>query len=249
MIFTAFFHFQSELNEFISARRRNISFPYRFEGPDSIKDLIEALGVPHTEIEAMLVNSQAVDFNYVVGEGDKIEVYGLESAAQLTGSLPALRPPFPANPGFVLDTHLGQLATFLRMFGFNTLYRNDYPDEELAQISSSENRILLTRDRGLLKRNLVVHGYYVRQINPRQQLIEIIRRFQLMPKIAPLRRCIRCNGELQAVSKTSIADRLEPKTSELYDEFSLCPNCNQIYWKGSHYEQMKEFINEVLGKS
>jgi uncharacterized protein with PIN domain len=147
----------------------------------------------------------------------------------------------------VLDTHLGQLAAYLRMLGFDTLYRNDYPDDELARIASQEQRILLTRDRGLLKRGIIVYGYYVRETDPRRQMVEILRRYQLDGVIAPFRRCIRCNGPLRAVQKADIADRLAPKTREFYQEFSMCAACDQIYWKGSHYERMRQFIEGLLG--
>jgi uncharacterized protein with PIN domain len=160
--------------------------------------------------------------------------------------LAPLRPPFPAEPRFVLDTHLGQLAAYLRMLGFDTLYRNDYPDEELARISSAEQRILLTRDRGLLKRGIVTYGRYVRATDPQRQVAEVVRHYQLAAAIVPLRRCIRCNGRLRTVPKEQIGERLAPKTREYYDEFSACEACDQIYWKGAHYERMRAFIEQVL---
>jgi uncharacterized protein with PIN domain len=149
---------------------------------------------------------------------------------------------------FVLDTHLGQLAAYLRMLGFDTLYRNDYSDDELARISSQEQRILLTRDRGLLKRGIVVYGYYVRETDPQRQVVEILRRYQLAAATAPLRRCIRCNGLLHTVPKADVADRIAPKTHDFFEEFSICAACDQIYWKGSHYEKMRQFIESLLGQ-
>lgn len=237
--------FHAELNDFLPRARRNIIFTHTFRDRVSIKDMIESLGVPHTEVAAIVVNGAAVDFSYIVQDGDRVDVYPA-SAPIASATLP-LRPPSPPAARFVLDTHLGQLAAYLRMLGFDTLYRNNYPDDELARISSQEQRILLTRDRGLLKRGIVVHGYYVRETDPQQQLIEILRRYQLTAGITPLRRCIRCNGLLHTVQKTDIADRLAPKTREFFDEFSMCAACDQIYWKGSHYEQMRLFIESVLG--
>jgi uncharacterized protein with PIN domain len=159
-----------------------------------------------------------------------------------------VRPQPLREPRFVLDTHLGQLATYLRMLGFDTLYQNDQLDEELAHLSSQEGRILLTRDRGLLKRNMVSHGYCVRETHPRQQLVEVLRRFDLFEAVRPFRRCIRCNGLLQPVSKAAICDRLPPRTQQYYDEFRLCQDCKQIYWKGSHYHRMQQFIKKVLAQ-
>jgi uncharacterized protein with PIN domain len=141
---------------------------------------------------------------------------------------------------------LGQLAAYLRMLGFDTFYRNDYSDEELAQISSEQGRILLTRDRGLLKRGIVTYGRYVRATDPQRQIAEVVRHYRLATAIAPLRRCIRCNGLLHAVRKEQISDRLAPKTREYYDEFSACEACDQIYWKGTHYQRMRAFIEQVL---
>jgi hypothetical protein len=147
---------------------------------------------------------------------------------------------------FVLDVHLGKLAEYLRLLGFDTLYCNQADDQELAVLSSQEGRILLTQDRGLLKRSLVTHGYFVRDTDPQQQLVEVLQRFDLQTAIAPFQRCLRCNGLLEPVAKAAISDRLLPKTREHYDEFRICSNCERIYWKGSHYERMQQFINNIL---
>jgi uncharacterized protein with PIN domain len=244
---SAWFHFHAELNDFLPAARRDASFAHALRGPRSVKDLAESLGVPHPEIEAILVNGEPQDFSYLLQDGDRIELYPISLAASI-GPYRPLRPPVAADPGFVLDTHLGQLATYLRMLGFDTLYRNDYPDDLLARISSAEGRILLTRDRGLLKRGMVVHGYYVRATNPRLQVIELLRRYKLAGGIAPLRRCSRCNGLLQAVPKAEVAERLKQKTRDYYDDFSICLGCGQIYWKGSHYERIQQFIADLLAE-
>jgi uncharacterized protein with PIN domain len=158
----------------------------------------------------------------------------------------ALRPPFPGQPRFVLDTHLGQLARDLRMLGFDTLYRNDYGDAELAQIACQEPRILLTRDRGLLKRSIVTYGRYVRATDPRLQIAEIVRHYELAGRMMPLQRCITCNGLLHPARKEDVLNRLAPKTRQFFHEFSQCENCGQIYWKGSHYDHLRQFIEQVL---
>jgi hypothetical protein len=145
----------------------------------------------------------------------------------------------------VLDIHLGKLATSLRLLGFDTLYRNDYEDEELANISSSQERILLTRDKGLLMRSLVIHGYYVRNTNPQQQTLEILQRFDLFKLVSPFQRCLRCNGLLESVDKQSIIEEL-PKNVQQVDDFNRCPDCDRIYWKGSHYEKLQKFIDDIL---
>jgi uncharacterized protein len=144
-----------------------------------------------------------------------------------------------------LDNHLGKLATFLRIMGLDAAYRNDYQDDELAEVASREGRILLTRDRGLLMRKVVSQGYCVRALDPRQQAVEIVRRFDLYGHIRPFRRCLRCNSLLHPVDKQAIIERLEPLTRQYYDEFHICPQCDKIYWKGSHYEHMEKFLEGI----
>ncbi|MEM4724977.1 MAG: Mut7-C RNAse domain-containing protein, partial [Candidatus Hadarchaeum sp.] len=158
-----------------------------------------------------------------------------------------LRDPLVGRPSFVLDTHLGRLASYLRMLGFDTLYRNDYSDDELARISHDEKRILLTRDVGLLKRSVVTYGYFVRNTDPRKHLVEVMERFKLGKLVQPFRYCLKCNGLLIPVQKESVLDRLLPDTARYYDEFHLCQGCGQVYWKGSHYRRMQDFIAQVLG--
>jgi uncharacterized protein len=240
----ACFRFYAELNDFLPPGRRGVTFAHAFGGSPSIKDLIEALGVPHTEVDLILVNGESVDFAYRVREGDRVSVYPVFESLDITPLL-RVRPRPLREPRFVLDTHLGRLAAYLRLLGFDTLYRNDARDDELAQISSGEGRILLTRDRGLLKRSQVTHGYCVRETGPRRQLAEVVRRFDLSRSIAPFQRCMRCNGMLQPVRKEEVMDRLPPRTREYYDEFYICPACDRGYWKGSHYRQMRQLIEQA----
>lgn len=242
------FRFYAELNDFLPPACRGIAFTHAFEGRVSIKHLIEALGVPHPEVDLVLVNGQSVDFSYLAHDGDRISVYPVFESIDIT-PLVRVRPQPLREPRFVLDTHLGRLAAYLRMLGFDTLYQNNFLDEELALISSQEGRILLTRDRGLLKRAMVTHGYCVRETYPRRQLVEVLRRFDLVAAISPFRRCIRCNDLLQPVSKRDVSDRLLPKTQQYYDEFHICQGCQQVYWKGSHYQRMQQFIAGVLERS
>ena len=241
----AHFRFYAELNDFLPADKRQRDFLHRFGLSPSIKDMIEALGVPHTEVDLILVNGRSVDFSYLVRDGDQISVYPVFESIDIS-PLVRVRPQPLRESRFVLDVHLGRLATYLRLLGFDTLYRNDYADAELARISSNEGRILLSRDRGLFKRSVVTHGYCLRTTNPRQQLVEVLRRFDLVDSIKPFRRCLRCNGLLQPVAKAATIDRLQPKTRQHYHEFCRCQNCDHIYWKGSHYERMQRFIARVL---
>ncbi len=239
------FRFHAELNHFLPPSKRQVSFTHNFEERASIKDTIESFGVPHPEVDAIAVNGKAVDFSYIVQDGDRIQVHPVSTASEVSAPV-SVRPPLPSVSRFVLDVHLGKLAASLRMLGFDTLYRNDYDDEELAQISASEQRILLTRDKGLLMRSLVTYGYYVRATNPEQQVVEVLRRFDLFSKVLPFQRCIRCNGLLEPVAKETIIDQLPEKTRLAINEFHRCRQCRQIYWRGSHYEKMQQFIEEVV---
>lgn len=230
--------FYAELNDFLPPRRRQVAFEHVPNPWESVKHVVETLGVPHTEIDLILVNGESVDFSYRVRDGDRISVYPVFESVDIS-SLARVRPRPLRETRFVLDTHLGKLAGYLRMLGFDTLYRNDYHDAELAEISRRERRILLTRDVGVLKRSAVAHGYLIREDEPRQQLAEVVRRFDLTGSVETFRRCMRCNGTLQPVAKQAIQDRLLPKTRRYYDEFARCRGCERIYWKGSHYEDMQ----------
>ena len=238
------FRFYAELNDFLPPSKRLVSFTHIFKVRPSIKDMIESQGVPHTEVDRIVVNGELVDFSYIVQDGDRISVYPVSESTDIKQSSRVRLKLFV--PRFVLDIHLGKLATSLRMLGFDTLYRNDYADEELAHISSTEDRILLTRDRGVLMRSVVTYGYYVRETNPQQQVVEVLRRFDLFGSVAPFQRCLRCNGLLSPVSKETIIDLLPPQIQQSVDEFHHCLECGQIYWKGSHYERMQKFIKGVL---
>ncbi|ARV57372.1 twitching motility protein PilT [Nostocales cyanobacterium HT-58-2] len=242
----ASFCFYAELNDFLPLHKQQTRIAHFFTERASIKDMIESFGVPHTEVYSIEVNRNSVDFSYIVQDADTINVYPISTTDMATPTI-SLRPEPPNIFHFVLDIHLGKLATSLRLLGFDTLYRNDYKDEELAHISSTQNRILLTRDRGLLMRSMVIYGYYVRNTDPQKQIVEVMQRFNLYKSISPFQRCLRCNGLLKPVAKELIVDQL-PETVRLYThEFHRCQNCKQIYWKGSHYERLQQFIDLVVG--
>lgn len=239
---SASFRFYDELESLLGSHLRGTTFTYEFNGRQSVKHLIEALGVPHTEIGRILVNKKPVDTGYQVQEADQVEIYPARIDIDQTG----LQGEIGAEFMFILDNHLGKLAAYLRMLGFDARYRNDYQDDELAQIADQDERILLTRDRRLLMRNQVRSGYCVRNLEPQEQLKEVIRRFGLQHWARPFRRCIRCNFILDQVRKEQVLDRLEPLTRQYYDEFRICPNCQQIYWHGSHFVRMQRLVQEVL---
>lgn len=239
------FRFFAELNFFLPPNKRDVSFAHFFEERASIKDTIESLGIPHPEVALIEVNGNWVDFSYIVQDGDRINVYPISTLPEIPPTI-SVQPQQLSVARFVLDIHLGKLANSLRLLGFDTLYRNDYHDEELAQISANEKRILLTRDKGLLMRSIVRYGYYVRSTNPEQQIAEVLQRFDLFNSLTPFSRCLRCNGGLETVAKSSIIDQLPESVRLQVDEFKRCGECQQIYWRGSHYEQMQQFVDRLL---
>ena len=242
----ATFTFDQDLRFFLSRQQKQQDVVrHAFDWRGSVKDMIESLGVPHTEIYLILVNNQPVQFDYIVEPDGQIEVYGLDYPKDRSNGV-QLRPLYEGRPRFVLDTHLGRLAAYLRMLGYDTLYRNDYPDDELAEVSHHEQRILLTRDVGLLKRSLVVYGYYVRTIKPQQRLMEIADRYDLRDDIKPFKHCMKCNGLLHSVAKDQIADQLPPGTASYYQRFHQCMACGQVYWKGAHYQRMQQLLDTLL---
>ena len=237
--------FYEELNDFLQAEQCKTPFVCDLKFGRSVKDLIESLGVPHTEVDLILVNGESVDFNYLVRDGDQISVYPVFESLDISPVI-RLRPKPLRDPQFVLDTHLGKLAAYLRLLGFDCLYRNDYDDPILASISVEHHRILLTCDIGLLMRKQITHGYFVRQRQPQQQLLEIVARFDLAGMLRPFTRCLHCNGELQAVDKADIEQQLLPRTREFYQEFWRCDQCHKVYWKGSHYQRMLQIISSLV---
>jgi uncharacterized protein len=230
---TARFHIDANLRSLLSLDKRVDGFDLTFRGPQSVKHLIESLGIPHTEIGVLMANGSLIGQGYIVHDGDQIEV----------------RPEAPeicqSEPRFILDCHLGRLAARLRMLGLDCLYRSDYDDPELAEISVNDGRILLTRDRRLLMQKRITRGYLLRSLDPEEQLQEVVRRYTLGDWIKPFRRCLRCNHPLEPVRKQDVLERLEPLTRLYFEEFHICPACHQIYWKGSHYDKMQKLIEQL----
>ncbi len=242
---TACFRFYEALNDFLPPEWRKVTFCHTFDHQASVKEMIESFGVPHTEVDLILVDGESVDFSHRVADGERISVYPLFESLDIS-PLQRLRPEPLREPGFVVDANLGRLAKYLRLLGFDALYRNDYDDATVAAISATEKRILLTRDRRLLQRKIITHGYFVRADAPQQQLQEVVRRFDLESRIRLFSRCTRCNGTLAPVEKREIESQLQPRTRRYYDEFLRCRGCGQIYWRGSHHERALTLL-EALG--
>ncbi len=228
----AYFLFLGRLNDFLPRDQKEQTIPVDFRGRQSVKHLAESLGVPHPEIGQVQLKGREGTLGTITQDGDRVELHPIQNG-------------FPGEPRFILDGHLGRLAAYLRMLGFDCLYESDYEDEELAEIAQGEDRILLSRDRRLLMRKAVTYGYCLRSLDSLEQLSEVIRRFDLAKRIVPFHRCLRCNHPLEPVAKEAVLDRLEPLTRLYFDEFQICPACKQIYWKGSHYERMEGLIEQL----
>jgi len=244
----ASFRFYEELNDFLSLQRRKRDTAFVCAPGATVKNAIEALGVPHTEVELILANGESVDFCYVVQQGDRISVYPAFESLDVTRVLKTRAEPL-RRTRFIADAHLGGLAKYLRMLGFDTLYDNGFTDVQVARISAADQRIVLTRDRALLMHKLIDHGCYVRGIRPRQQLQEIISRLDLYRAIKPFSRCLRCNRELDPVEKEAIHDRLPSRSAPFYSRFWICNECGRIYWEGSHWRRMEQVIGELVRKA
>jgi len=221
------FRFYEELNDFLAPALRKCEFAYAFTGTPSVKDAIEAIGVPHTEVDLVLVDGESVDFTRRLTGGERVAVYPVFERLDIR-PVTRLRARPLRRTRFVLDVHLGKLARYLRLLGFDALYRTDYDDATIIRLSLDEQRIILTRDRGVLKHTAVTHGYWVRSTVPRQQLGEIVRIFDLGGNTRPFTRCMLCNGELQRVAKDAVADRLPPRVRMYFDEFAQCQECAHV---------------------
>jgi uncharacterized protein with PIN domain len=232
--------FYGELNDFLPVERRQRPVVHRFSGTPSVKVLIESLAVPHPEVDLILLDGEPVDFAVPVPDGARLAVYPRFRA--LDPGPARLTPPDPDPPQFVLDGHLGRLARYQRLLGFDTRYDPAAAGAALARRATAEGRILLTQDRGLLERREVSRGYLVRASDPRRQLLEVVRRFDLLGAAEPFCRCLRCNGLLDPVPRDAVLDRLEPKTHRYYDRFWRCDGCGRVYWQGSPYQCMRALV-------
>ena len=227
------FRFHGELNDFLPPPKRDAEFEQPAGPTDTLKHVIESIGVPHTEIGRVLVNEGVTDLSTQAENLDRVAVFPFELPIRLN------------DARFVVDGHLGRLAAYLRMLGFDTWYERLADDLQLASIAGREQRFLLTRDVGLLKRREVIQGYWVRSQKPHVQLHEISDRFALHSQFRPFQRCMECNGVLEPVAKTDVLDLLPPHTRETKEEFSRCRQCGKVFWRGSHHAQMLVWIERL----
>jgi uncharacterized protein len=242
---TATFRFYEELNDFLPPARRKRSFDSPCAQGATTKHMIEALGVPHTEVELVLVNGESVGFERLLQDGDRVAVYPKFEALDVTPLLRVRTHPLRVTR-FVADAHLGGLAHLLRMAGFDTLYDNGFTDSKIAAIAAQEERIVLTRDRDLLKHRSITHGCYVRTLKSEQQLREIVDRLELAGSARPFTLCLHCNAPLRAIDKALVQEQLPPRVRERYERFSTCDICKRVFWEGSHWRRMCAMLEEAM---
>ncbi|MGA0610176.1 Mut7-C RNAse domain-containing protein [Caldimonas sp. KR1-144] len=242
---TATFRFYEELNDFLAPERRGRAFARRCARAATTKHMIEALGVPHTEVELVLVNGESVGFDRLVAEGDRVAVYPKFEAFDITPLLRVRTQPL-RELRFVADAHLGGLAHLLRLTGFDTLYDNAFADDAIERLAREQQRIVLTRDRDLLKRRGITHGCYVRALRSEAQLREVFERLDLARSARPFTRCLDCNGLLRPIDKALVEARLPPMVRERYQRFTACSACERVFWEGTHWQRMRETVAAVL---
>lgn len=238
------FRFYEELNDFLPERRKRVAFDFNFEGNPAVKDIIESLGVPHTEVDLIIVNGKSVAFGYYLKNGDVVSVYPVFENLDIS-NLTHLREKPLREPKFICDVQLGKLAKHLRMLGFDALYFNRISEKDVIRISNEEKRTILTRNIFLLKNSLVMRGYWIRSQDPHVQIIQVIHFSDLLNRIKPFYRCSECNGLLEPVAKEEIMDKLLPNTKKYFDEFHKCSSCDKIYWKGSHFKKILDLSENV----
>lgn len=242
----ATFRFYEELNDFLAPGLRKRDFPVPIDRARSVKDAMESVGVPHPEVDLILVDGVSVDFTHVLRGGERVAVYPMFEAFDVA-PLRRLRGLPLRDPKFVADVHLGKLARHLRMAGFDTLYGPDWDDDRIVAEATAARRTILTRDKGMLRRSEVERGYFVRETAADAQLAEVLRALQLEARLAPFTRCRECNAALEEVAREAVEDRLPPKVRGFYTRFKRCPGCERIYWEGTHYARMRALIDSLPG--
>jgi uncharacterized protein len=244
---TATFRFYEELNDFLARPLRRRAFTCVCAHAATAKHMIEALGVPHTEVELILVNGESVGFERQLADGDHVSVYPKFEALDIQPLLRVRERPLRVMR-FIADAHLGGLAQLLRLAGFDTLYDNHYPDADIEELAAAEQRIVLTRDRELLKRRTITHGCYVRTLKPKAQLREIFDRLDLAGSARPFRLCLTCNAPLRRIPKEEVSGRAPEGILERHAQFVTCDVCRRVFWEGSHWQRMRALMDSVAGE-
>jgi len=241
----AIVRFYEELNDFLPEHRRKTDFDALFTGKRSIKDMIEALGVPHTEIDLILVNGISVDFDYILQDNDRVSVYPVFESLNITDITRLRKIPLRRNR-FIADINLGDIVKYMRILGFDVYYDTSLSNRGIIEISKNKTRIILTKNKKLLKFKDVSHGIFIRPGTPLDQIGRIIVYLDIKSSIKPFSRCLKCNSLLNTIPKEKILDRIPLKTRACCDEYVLCQTCDKIFWKGTHFISMEKFVGQIM---
>lgn len=236
-----------ELNEPLPRQKRKAPFTHTVSADTPVGVLLDDLGVAADKVEIILVNGESADLGHRLRDGDHVSIYPVFESFDISEQLRMRDHPL-RDPRFVLDAHLGKLATYMRMLGFDTLYKNDYTDPRLMALSRNKGRILLSKDRRLVHKSGLTRAYEVRALRPREQLTEVMERFDLYRLARPFERCMVCNTPLETAHKSDVAGRVPPQVWREHDAFRVCPDCHRAYWSGGHHRRMQAFIRELLAR-
>jgi uncharacterized protein with PIN domain len=234
----------AELNDLLPAAERQRTLTLELVPPVTVRSLAAARGIPPGRIELALVDGRSVPLEAELDAGARVSLYPVFESMDVTPLL-RLRDRPLRRVRFVADAHLGRLARYLRLLGFDTLFENDPGDAALARISAHQGRILLTRDRALLERRLVTHGLWVPATRPRSQLVWVVERLDLWRLFRPFTRCTVCNGVLREVTRNSLQGRVPPRVLAAFDAFWRCRGCGRVYWRGSHYDRLRMLVDQL----
>jgi uncharacterized protein len=233
---TASFRFHGELENFLAREHRGAAISHEYARAASMKQAIESLGVPHTEVGRITVNGHTATIARTVRESDAVEIFPHEPGEA----------PFEAPLAFVADAHMGGLARMLRMLGFDTAYDNGFDDPEIVALAADERRVVLTRDRELLKCREILRGCYVHALKPEAQLREVARRYAIAKHMQPFALCLHCNLPLALAAREAVEAQVPERIRQRYESFMHCPGCDRVYWEGSHWARMRELLAEAL---
>jgi len=222
-----------------------VDFSVPFKGKRSIKDMIESLGVPHAEIDLILVNGRSVDFTYIVKEGDRVSVYPVFESLNIQEPTRLRKMPL-RRTRFIADVNLADIARLMRLLGFDVYFQPNLSERQIIDISLQEHRIILTRSKKLLKFKTVTHGVFVRRGDKERQIRDILDRLDIRDQARPFSRCLRCNAPLKRVAKDTVLHRVPARSRSFCDEFFVCQSCDRVYWNGTHVIRMRQVVARIL---
>lgn len=241
----AYLRFYEELNNYLPEAKRKQWIVYELSSDKTIRHVLAEFQIPSNEIDLLLVNQQSQNIGYQLKDQDRISVFPMFELFDISGISEVRNRPLRKTQ-FICDVHLGKLGKYLRMLGFDTLYSNQYSKKEIISIAENESRIILSKDRSFSKYPTVNRFYRVRSSNSLEQLKDLLDRMSLYRQFNPFSRCLRCNHPIKPIEKKEIQSRIQEQTQKYYDQFFICPNCDHVYWKGSHFESMRHFIEKSL---